>query len=596
MSDIKKVALFATNITKDHKFYLFLMFLTACIWAIDLSIKPYLVKLIVDELSSSTFTISSIPALIPLILYFFMTFLVATVFRVYNYFIEIKMIPVLRKKISNVLFAHLMNTNLLSFQSNLAGSFSNKINDLTNAIPEILQFAIDKFFAYILGLLIAIGTLWYVNSKFSIVIIIWVTSSTVISFICSPKIQVLSDEWSESRSEITGKIVDALKNIVSVKLFYKEKYEEQNLDKAYDKSVGFEQKLHTFYFWMWMFYAYSFVVVQGICLYFLIIGYQRGSITIGDFALVLGLNLSIIDFLWTLTKDFSHFSRLLGTSSQALRVLSLPVEKRNLSMLNDSAIKRGGIEFNNVSFKYPHSNFLFKNLSVNIQHGEKIGIIGFSGSGKSTFINLILKLFDVTSGSISINGFDLEEIAFEKLREAVCVVPQSPILFHRTLMENIKYGKTQATEDEVIQAAKMACAHDFIANLPDGYQTITGEDGYKLSGGQRQRIALCRAFLKNSPILILDEITNQLDAHTEQRVYDNLWKFTKDKTVLLATHRLSVLSQVDRVLVFDNGVLVQDGSHLDLMQEKGLYRKLWDSQSEGYLREAKAISKKAIYV
>jgi len=592
MGDIKKIISFSADVTRSYRFSVFVMLLTAFIWAIDLSIKPYLIKMIVDELSKRSFENSLMAALIPLCLYFFMTFLVATVFRFYNHFVEIKMIPTLRKEISNILFKHLMNTNLLSFQNYLAGSFSNKINDLTNSIPEILQIAIDKFFAYILGLLIAIGILCHVNSKFSLVIIVWIASSTVISFFCSTRIQILSDDWSESKSEITGKIVDALKNILSIKLFSREKYEEGFINETYNKSVFLEQKLYKFYFWMWMFYAYSFVAVQGLCLYFLITGYQNGTIKIGDFALVLGLNLSIIDFLGTLTKDFSHFSKLLGTSSQALRILSLPLEKKILSFNKKKKITKGQIEFRGVTFKYSDSQCLFEDLSIYIRPGEKVGIVGYSGGGKSTFINLILKLFDVPTGSIYIDGIDINHIDSERLRESICVVPQTPILFHRTLMENIQYGKSQATEEEVIKAAKMACAHHFISKLPEGYQTIAGENGHKLSGGQRQRIALCRAFLKDSPILILDEITNQLDAHTEQIVYNNLWDFTKNKTVLLATHRLSVLTQVDRILVFDNGKILQDGSHRDLISQQGLYRTLWDTQSNGFLAE-KNIEKKA---
>ncbi|MBX9786190.1 MAG: ABC transporter ATP-binding protein/permease [Alphaproteobacteria bacterium] len=594
MDDIKKIISFSVDVTRGYRFCVFIMFLTAFIWAVDLSIKPYLVKMIVDELSKKSFEDSFMTALIPLCLYFFMTFLVATAFRFYNYFVEIKMVPSLRKKINNVLFNHLMNTNLLSFQNYLAGSFSNKINDLTNSIPEILQIAIDKFFAYIFGLIIAIGTLWHVNSKFSLVIIVWVTSSIIISFFCSTKIQILSDDWSESKSEITGKIVDALKNIISIKLFTCEKYEEGFLNETYNKSVFLEKKLYKFYFWMWMFYAYSFVVVQGACLYFLLTGYQNGIITIGDFALVLGLNLSIIDFLWTLTKDFSHFSKLLGTSSQALRVLALPLERKTLSFDKKNKISKGQIEFKDVTFKYPDSHCLFKDLSIIISHGEKVGIVGYSGSGKSTFINLILKFFDVTTGSIAIDGVDINHLDPEKLRESICVVPQSPILFHRTLRENIQYGKNEVTEEEIIKAAEMACAHHFISKLPEEYQTITGENGYKLSGGQRQRIGLSRAFLKDSSILILDEITNQLDAHTEQIVYKNLWDFAQNKTVLLATHRLSVLTQVDRILVFDNGAILQDGSHRDLMHQEGLYRTLWESQSEGFLAEKRINTKKAV--
>ncbi len=300
----------------------------------------------------------------------------------------------------------------------------------------------------------------------------------------------------------------------------------------------------------------------------------------------MGLNISIVDFLWGLTQEFSQFSKLLGTVTQALRTTTMPHKMKDKPGALELVVNNGKIVFDKVQFYYKGAEPLFNNSSITILPGQKIGLVGFSGSGKSTFVNLILRLFDVTEGRILVDDQDIKNITQDSLRESISMIPQDPSLFHRTLMENIRYGKLEASDEEVIEAAQRAHAHEFISKLPLGYDSLVGERGVKLSGGQRQRIAISRAILKNAPILILDEATSQLDSVTEQYIQESLWNLMKEKTTIIIAHRLSTLLRMDRILVFDQGKIIQDGTHEELLKG-GLYKTLWETQVGGFLPEKK---------
>jgi ATP-binding cassette subfamily B protein len=246
-------------------------------------------------------------------------------------------------------------------------------------------------------------------------------------------------------------------------------------------------------------------------------------------------------------------------------------------------MQKGKIDFKNVNFGYKDSKNLFQDLSVSIIEKQKVGLVGYSGSGKSTFVNLIIRLFDIKSGKILIDNQDITDVTQHSLRKNIGFIPQEPVLFHRTLMENIRYGKLDASDDEVIEAAQKAHADEFIINLPNGYYSLVGERGIKLSGGQKQRIAIARAIIKDPAILIMDEATSSLDSVTEQLIQDSLKQLMGNRTVLVVAHRLSTLLSMDRILVFDKGVIVEDGTHQDLLAQGKLYTTLWNCQVRGFL-------------
>jgi len=313
--------------------------------------------------------------------------------------------------------------------------------------------------------------------------------------------------------------------------------------------------------------------------------YSNNFVTIGDFTFVISLSISILWNLWFLASQFVSFSEQVGLCKQALSIISQPHEIIDAQNAKPLVVSTGKIQFHDVTFHYGEGAHLFRNKNIVIEGGQKVGLVGFTGSGKSTFVNLILRLFEVESGEITIDSQNVNQVTQQSLREQIALIPQDISLFHRTLMENIRFGNTKATDEEIIEIARKAHCHEFISQLPKGYQSLVGERGIKLSGGQRQRIAIARAMLKNAPILILDEATSSLDAITEKYIHDALNLIMQNKTTIVIAHRLSTLSKMDRILVFDNGEIIEDGTHKELLEKAGHYAKMWEMQAGGFLPE-----------
>jgi ATP-binding cassette subfamily B protein len=415
-------------------------------------------------------------------------------------------------------------------------------------------------------------------------IIVWVAIYIAISLSFGRNFQNFSMVRSSKLNVLNGKIADVIGNIGNVRLFSRYKFEEKYLGKyqseeqeAYRKSL-----IYNSYMECWLGLAnviFLFAMVGG-AIYL----YQEGKITLGDVALVLSYH-SLLSLVWYIGMELIVFYEILGSCNEALSLLREPysiVDKEDASNLK---VSEGKIEFRQVVFNYSSKNKIFNNESVLIPGRQKVGLVGFSGSGKTTFVNLLLRYFDVKSGAILIDNQDIKDVTQSSLREAIAVIPQEPTLFHRSLIENIRYGKLEATDEEVIRAAQLAHAHEFIENLPESYQTLVGERGTKLSGGQRQRIAIARAILKNAPILVLDEATSALDSITEGKIQESLHSLMADKTVIVIAHRLSTLLNMDRILVFNNGVIVEEGSHEELLAREGIYTSLWNMQGSGFVTD-----------
>lgn len=319
--------------------------------------------------------------------------------------------------------------------------------------------------------------------------------------------------------------------------------------------------------------------------YYLVYLYIQGSITIGDFSLIVGLSISLGHQMWFTMEQVGVLNQAMGKCKQSLSALMVESEVKDISGASDLVVTKGRIAFESVQFHYKGNDLIFEDTSVVIEAGQKVGLVGCSGGGKSTFVNLILRLYDVTAGCIQIDGQAIQEVTQESLRTNIAMIPQDPSLFHRSILDNIRYGNTDATDEAVIEAAKKAHAHAFISQLPQTYDSLVGERGVSLSGGQRQRIAIARAILKDAPILILDEATSQLDSVTENEIQSSLKELMLGKTTIVIAHRLSTLLSMDRILVFDQGNIIEDGPHIDLIRKEGLYKKLWEAQIGGFLLE-----------
>ncbi|AZL16120.1 ABC transporter ATP-binding protein [Rickettsiales endosymbiont of Stachyamoeba lipophora] len=582
--NLSKIVNFIFQTLAPFKLLIIGQFVISMMWAIDLSLRPYLLKKIIDLLPIIDPQSSYSALVIPALCYIAMSALITIISRLYD-FLSLKLYPPLKQHTGLILLERMSNHSYSFYQNHFAGSLTNKINDVMNGIPELITKFIDPFFSNALALIFAISALWSVNIHFAAALFLWVICFILFAIKFSTSIRIISTDIAEKRSSLIGIIVDILSNMISVRLFTGKKTEQKTLKNIFNIFTQAEQRRVYFFIKIFTLQGLSFIFYQSLCLFWLISGYKNGQVSAGDFVLVLTINISTIDHLWSLARDIGKYVELIGNISQGLNLILSPVEIEDKPTAKPLKITAGKIIFKKVKFHYKGSSPLFENLSVTIKAGQKIGMVGYSGSGKTSFVNLILRQFEISQGSILIDEQDIRKVTQESLYRAIGVIPQEPALFHRTLMDNIRYGRINSTDDEVIEAAKKAYAHEFIIQLPEGYNSLVGERGVKLSGGQRQRIAIARAILKNAPILILDEATSQLDSLTENQIQDSLWKLMQGKTTLVIAHRLSTLLNMDRLLIFDQGKIIEDGTHKQLIAQGGLYKTLWEAQVGGFLPE-----------
>jgi len=398
------------------------------------------------------------------------------------------------------------------------------------------------------------------------------------AYYCSNSIQPYAKRYAESRSRNSGIIVDCFSNIANVLMFARENFEEKYLNNSTTDVVIKDQAMQ----WKNMMNACILGgiawLLQAASIILLIYLGSKGAITIGDFAFIFMLSIVVIDQVWFLTENLLTVGEKIGVCRQAMETIFEIHDQEKLPDSQKLIFQKGEISYSAVNFAYTGCENLFEKLSTIVPGGKKIGLVGYSGSGKSTFVNLITRLFDIQDGEILIDDQSINSVTRQSLRENIAFIPQDPSLFHRSLLENIQYGKLDATPEEVIEAAKKAHAHEFIEKLPNKYNTLVGERGIKLSGGQRQRIAIARAILKDAPILILDEATSSLDSLTEKYIQESLNVAMENKTVIVIAHRLSTVLAMDEIWVFENGRIIEQGSHQALLDNNGFYKQLWDVQ------------------
>lgn len=495
--------------------------------------------------------------------------------------------PKVEKQIRMYLFSHMHDHSHSYFADQFAGNIANKISDMVENVTHILQLTLTVFIPTFVAVIIASVIFYSLNSVFATILMGWALIDIGIGIMYASRCAHYSHIHSETRSQLNGRIVDSLTNYFSVKIFDNKKYELQYVRSLQER----EQQQNT----QQIMYVERVRLALGILTLLgpgiALNGYaywcwSHHLITVGDIVLIFNTSWNIIMMLWWSSIELPNFFKQVGICRQALSLLQEPHSLTNAPNAQVLNVPHGKIQFQKVHFQYGHSTPLFSDKSVTIQAGQKVGLVGYSGSGKTTFANLMLRLFDLQSGQILIDGQNIAEVTQESLRQKITLIPQDPSLFHRSLMENIRYGRPEASDEEVIEAAKRAHAHEFIMALPENYDAQVGERGIKLSGGQRQRIAIGRAILKNAPILILDEATSALDSFTEAQIQESLSSLMKDKTTLVIAHRLSTLLNMDRILVFDRGKIVEDGTHASLIAKKGLYQSLWNAQVGGFLPDA----------
>jgi ATP-binding cassette, subfamily B, bacterial len=581
-----KVLPFIWHFLKKEKPALTAIILLPLVWACASAINPYILKTIIDvvvNFSGPPEEIWTVAAL-PVIIYLSFQTAVSISYRLKEW-IWMKTIPKTKAKIRASIFAYVQNHSYSYFQDHLSGTLSNKVLDIVRSFENILISFHSIFLPCTISVLISAALLATVHIAFGLFVLAWFFIYLLITASLSKHCIHVSDLHSESNSQLSGKIVDAFKNISTIRYFARAQHESTYLDRYQDIEVKRAQALEKELFKIHVFQSLATLVFSALSITSFVYAWQKGWVTIGDFTFITTTTLSLTMITWWVAEEFVTFFKELGVSRQALTLIITPQEILDTPHAQKLHVKNAAISFKNVTFFYPNKKHIFKNKSITILPKEKVGLVGFSGSGKTTFAHLILRFFDIQGGEILIDGQNITGVTQESLRENIAMIPQDTFLFHRTLMENIRYGREDATDEEVIEASKKAACHDFILEIKDGYNAIAGEGGLKLSGGQRQRIAIARAILKKAPILILDEATSSLDTSTERKIQRSLEELMKDKTTLVIAHRLSTLSHLDRILVFKDGVIVESGKHYELLLKKGHYAHLWELQSNGLLPE-----------
>lgn len=498
-------------------------------------------------------------------------------------YIKLKTGPKIQARITRKMFAYAEKNSFRFFQDNFSGTIASNITTIAENVFEIITNIAPFLIRQITQTTFALVSMYFINPIFCAVFFVWIVFFVSVSLLFSKKVMILSDELAKSRSQLSGKITDSISNVNNVRLFSRENYEVNFLNRFLDEVAAKYRKQEWFSLNLSLVQGISITVLIGVLIFALITLKTRNLVTIGDFAFILGLGLYVTEGVWYFMEQIHRLNDLIGSSNQSLNMIVVPQEITDIPQAKNLDIHKGEIVFQNVTFKYKKNSNLFENKSVIIPGGQRVGLVGYSGSGKTTFVNLVVRLFDLSAGQIKIDNQNISEVTQASLRENIGFIPQDPVLFHRSLMDNIRYGKIDATDEEVIEAAIKAHAHEFITLTPDGYQSLVGERGIKLSGGQRQRISIARAILKNAPILILDEATSALDSVTEGFIQDSLNILMQGKTVIVIAHRLSTLLKMDRILVFDKGQIVEDGTHQSLMAKQGMYSTLWNSQVGGFL-------------
>ncbi|MBI4437783.1 ABC transporter ATP-binding protein [Candidatus Uhrbacteria bacterium] len=479
--------------------------------------------------------------------------------------------------------AYLHEHSYRFFTNNFAGALVRKVTRLARAFEDFadqIQFHFVPLTFTLIGSLTVLATR---SLALSGILFVWIVLFLFVNLLYARWKLTYDFKSAVADSETTGALSDSITNAVTVKLFTGRLF-EMDLFSAVTEVMRKAQML-TWRLGEYMdaFQSAFMFVIEFVLMYVAVKLWQQGLLTIGDFALIQGALLGIFFKIWDFGRAIRHLFTALADADEMVKILKLPLEVMDTRRAKELRVSQARIEFRDVTFSFNKTRRVLNRLQLVIRPKEKVALVGPSGAGKSTVTKLLFRFFDLEDGAILVDGQDIAKVTQESLRAAIALVPQEPILFHRSILDNIRYGRRDATDEEVFEAARKAHAHEFILELPQQYETFVGERGVKLSGGERQRVAIARAILKDAPILVLDEATSSLDSESESLIQEALEELMRNKTTIVIAHRLSTIMKMDRIAVIQKGKVVDTGTHAELLKKSGgMYKKLWEIQAGGF--------------
>jgi len=489
---------------------------------------------------------------------------------------------------------YVLRQSLTFFQNDFTGRVANKIMTTAPSLRESVAQMSDAVWFVVVYTTSAVVLFAQADWRLTLPLLAWVAAYIGVMIYFVPRIKQLAADTAEARSTLTGRIVDSYTNILTVKLFAHADREDQYAHAALQEHLDVYRRqlrmITIMNLTIWVSNGCLIVSSGGLAISL----WSAGSISIGAIALIVALTIRIVNMsgwvIWVITSVFEN----IGTVQEGMETVSRPNSVRDGPFATPLQVNRGRIVYDRIGFHYgKQDGGIIDNLSLAIEPGERVGLVGRSGAGKSTLVNVLLRFYDLERGRIFIDGQDIATVTQDSLRQHIGMVTQDTSLLHRSVLDNILYGQPDATLEEAVAAARKAQAHDFILKLQDtegrtGYHAHVGERGVKLSGGQRQRIAIARVLLKNAPILILDEATSALDSEIEAEIQEQFYNLMRGKTVIAIAHRLSTIAAMDRLVIMDQGAIVEQGSHEQLIRKGGVYADLWRYQSGGFLAQEAA--------
>jgi len=524
---------------------------------------------------------------LPYLVWFTIAMLTGVMFwRLQSYFVwqfEIKV----RRDLANDIYNHVQSQSQRFHADRFGGALVSQTNKFIGSYERLMDDFIWNIVPSLTTIVVAIGVLAFISYQYSLVLFAIVLIYLVLMYRRMKKQLPFNAKVAELESRQTAALADSITNMGTIRAFAGEKYESKRFAGV---SGALFKSNNTLSVEIFKSEALSHIQTNGFEIIALLAGLVAVT-TYGTSASILYLAISytqnIANQLWQFSRLIRNVNRSLGDSVEMTEILRIKPDIKDPAEPQKVRMQRGEVRFSDVLFAYPENTKepLFKGLSLKIKPGEKVGLVGPSGGGKTTITKLLLRFMDIENGSITIDGQDIAAIRQSDLRSRIAYVSQEPILFHRTLAENIGYGDQEAEQAVIEGVAKMANAHEFISELPHGYGTMVGERGVKLSGGQRQRVAIARAMLKNAPILVLDEATSALDSESEVLIQDALWRLMEGRTAIVIAHRLSTIQKMDRIIVLEDGQIVEQGSHKELLRKDGTYARLWAHQSGGFIED-----------